>query len=322
MKYNELGGTGLQVSEIGFGAWAIGGNKFGNSYGPTDDAVSIKAVDKALDLGCNFFDTADIYGHGHSEDLLGKAIKGRRDKVIIATKVGGDFYHGEQVEHNYQPGYVRFALEESLKRLQTEYVDLYQFHNPPFPAIQHGSIFGVMEELKSEGKIRHYGISIFHPQEGIEAMNKSNIETIQVVYNVFTQDTIKMLKEAMGGKDIGIIAREPLANGYLSGRYDKETQFEEGDMRRMMPEHYRDTLLFAISKLAFLKKGEDRSLVQSALRFVLDDPHVPVVIPGAKTPEQVAHNMAAADMPPLSDIEMKKLQKLFESRFEDVPGEN
>ena len=317
MKYKKLGETGLEVSEVGFGAWAIGGNAFGNSYGSTDDATSMKAIEKALDLGCNFFDTADLYGHGHSEELLGKAFKGKRDRVIIATKVGGDFYQEGQVQANFQPNYIRFALEESLKRLQTNYIDLYQLHNPPFPSIQHGSIFETFEKLQQEGKIRHYGISIFHPQEGLEAIKKSPLASIQMVYNLFTQDTVEMLKEGMEGKNIAIIAREPLANGFLSGNYTRDSQFEEGDIRRNMPEIYRDTILHAISKLSFLTEDGKRSMVQAALRFVLDDPNVSVVIPGAKTPEQVEGNISVADMPSLSEEDKTRARNLFMNRWED-----
>jgi len=136
MRRRPLGKTGLQVSEIGFGAWAIGGNAHGNSYGPTDDAKSVAAVQKAVDLGVNFFDTADVYGWGHSEEVLGKALEGRRDQVLLATKVGGDFYHG-QVRANFDPGYIAFALGRSLHRLRTDHVDLYQLHNPPAEMMLH-----------------------------------------------------------------------------------------------------------------------------------------------------------------------------------------
>src|SRR2546425_10031579 len=132
MKYRTLGKTGLKVSEVGFGAWAIGGNDHGNSYGPTDDKVSLEAVERAFELGCNFYDTADVYGHGHSEELLGQALRDHRKEVILATKVGGDFYH-DPPRMNFNPDYLEFALAKSCERLQTHYIDLYQLHNPPHP---------------------------------------------------------------------------------------------------------------------------------------------------------------------------------------------
>src|SRR5438132_633002 len=135
MKYREFGNTGIKVSEIGFGAWAIGGNEHGNSYGPTDDKDSLEAIHRAIDLGCNFFDSADVYGFGHSEDVLGKGLKNYRDRVVIASKVGGDFYSGAG-RQNFSADYIKFALDRSLERLKTDYIDIYQLHNPPLKIIE------------------------------------------------------------------------------------------------------------------------------------------------------------------------------------------
>ena len=163
MKTRILGGTNIEVSEVGFGAWAIGGNAHGNSYGPTDDTVSVRAIEEALDLGCTFFDTADVYGHGHSEHLLGATLGKRRKDVVIATKVGNDFY-GSRPRLDFSKDYIRTALENSLARLGTSYVDIYQLHNPPHGAIRDGSVFELLNRLKEEGKIRASGISIFTGQ--------------------------------------------------------------------------------------------------------------------------------------------------------------
>src|ERR1041385_3831821 len=150
MKYRKLGSTDLTISEIGFGGWAIGGNQFGNSYGPTDDEDSLRAITSAVDLGCTFFDTADVYGHGHSEELLGRALKGRRKEVILATKGGSDFYH-EPPRLNFTEAHLIYAVEQSLKRLGTDTIDLYQLHNPPFSVIERGHLFEGLEKLKSQG---------------------------------------------------------------------------------------------------------------------------------------------------------------------------
>lgn len=157
MKYRDFGATGIKVSEIGFGCWQIGGNGRGNSYGPTDDKASSEALLKALDLGINFFDTADVYGFGHSEEILGKTFRGKRDRVILATKVGADFYQGQGFQ-TFTPDYVRFALEKSLKRLQTEYIDVYLLHNPPLKLIGKEETFEILKDLKKEGKIRTFGV--------------------------------------------------------------------------------------------------------------------------------------------------------------------
>src|SRR6266513_1515187 len=182
MKYRKFGSTGFQVSEIGFGAWAIGGNDHGNSYGPTQDDESSRAIKTALDLGCTFFDTADVYGFGHSEELLGQALKGSRDRVILATKGGSDFYH-QPSRLNFTETHLTYAVEQSLKRLGTDYIDLYQVHDPPFSVIEHGRLFEPLEKLKAQGKIRFYGVSIHDPAEGLLALKIGRPAAIQMVYN-------------------------------------------------------------------------------------------------------------------------------------------
>ena len=169
MKKRKLGKTGLEVSELGFGCWAVGGT----SYGPTDDQESLKAFAYAHDQGINFFDTADTYGHGHSEELLGETFKesSKRLQVILASKVGWDFYHGGS-KKNFGSDYIRFACGQSLKRLKTDFIDLYQLHNPIMEEIEEGSIFKVLSELKREGKIRHWGVSIHLAREGAVVIQK------------------------------------------------------------------------------------------------------------------------------------------------------
>ena len=310
MLYRTLGRTGLRVSEVGFGAWAIGGNKFGNSYGSTDDATSLRAIQKALDLGCNFFDTADVYGHGHSETLLGEVLKHVRDKIYIATKVGGDFY-SSQTRMNFSPDYVEFACNESLKRLQTDYIDLYQFHNPAIQMIQDGKIFDTMDKLRQEGKIRLYGLSIHDPQEGIEAITLGKPDTIQVVYNIFTQNAVKTLFPLALEKNIGIIAREPLANGFLTGKYSKVSTFEEGDIRSSWPRKVVEARADIAGTLKSFLAKDGRTSVQSALRFVLAQKAVSVVIVGAKTEAQVQENFATPESEELSEDEIGELIRVF-----------
>ena len=254
MRHRELGKTGLQVSEIGFGAWAVGGNAHGNSYGPTDDRTSLAAIQRAFELGCNFFDTADVYGHGHSEEVLGQALKEHRDKVIIATKVGGDFYHGPP-RMNFNPDYIEFALEKSCERLQTDYVDLYQLHNPPVQIIRNETLFRTLEKLKEKGKIRHYGISIHNPQEGTLAMKMGKPEAIQVMFNIFRQEARNQLFQAAMENGVGIIAREPLANGFLTGKHNAAETFPEGDIRHHFPRDYILNLVLATEQLKFLGEG-------------------------------------------------------------------
>ena len=314
MKYRKLGKTGLEVSEIGFGAWAIGGNKHGNSYGPTNDKESLKAIQKALELGCNFFDTADVYGHGHSEKLIGEALEGRREDIIIATKVGGDFYN-VGAGANFTREYITFAIEKSLKRLRTDYIDIYQLHNPNRQLISNGDMFETLKELKKEGKIRFYGISIFDPAEGLEAIKAGNVDTIQVIYNIFDQSPVSRLFPAAKNKDVGIITREPLANSFLTGKHDFKSKFPSGDIRSSFPEGYKKGMIKAVEKLNFLIENKEVTLAQAALKFVLASDAVSTVIPGIKTEYQAKENLKAGDGEGLTHEELSQIKELVDNNF-------
>ncbi|HYY91946.1 MAG TPA: aldo/keto reductase [Candidatus Dormibacteraeota bacterium] len=313
MKYRTLGKTDLKVSEVGFGAWAIGGNAFGNSYGPTDDKTSIDSVRKALDLGCNFFDTADAYGHGHSEELLGQALKDKRTDVIIATKAGADFYH-DPPRMNFSPDYLAFALGKSLERLQTDVVDLYQLHNPPIHLLRNGKIFEGLEKLVNSGKIRYYGISIHDPEEGMLAIKNGRPATIQVVFNILRQEAKNKLFDAARENNVAIIAREPLSNGFLSGKITADSTFPPGDIRFNFPRNYFHSLVKAAQQLQFLESGT-RTLAQASLRFILDHREVATVIPGAKTPLQVEEDLRASDLSSLTGEELLRIRILREQGF-------
>ncbi|MBI4336896.1 MAG: aldo/keto reductase [Chloroflexi bacterium] len=299
MRYRTLGRTGLEVSEVGFGAWAIGGNAYGNSYGPTDDETSVGSLHKALELGCTFFDTADVYGRGHSEELLGTVL-GSRPDVVVATKVGGNFYrHPDRTVTDFSPKYIRFACEQSLRRLRREAIDLYQLHNPPPDLVILGHAFQALDQLRQEGKIRFYGLSIRSPYEGLAAIRTGRTDTLQLVYNLLRQEAAQDLLPAAQGRDIGTIAREPLHNGFLTSKYTADAAFVPGDIRHAWPRVYIAQLVQAAQQLGSLAMPGKRTLAQVALRFVLDNPAVSCVIPGSKTPEQVVENMAASELPPL-----------------------
>ncbi len=304
MKYRTLGKTDFSVSEIGFGTWAIGGNRFGNSYGTTKDSESIQALQKAIDLGCNFIDTADVYGHGHSEELIGKAVAGKRQDIFIATKVGGDFYHSPP-RLNFDVDYIRFALEKSLKRLNTDYLDLYQLHNPPLHLIQDGTIFDIFFKLKTEGHIRAIGLSIFGPTEGVVAIRNDSIDCIQVVFNIFNRQAAKDLFPLARDNNIGIIAREPLNNGLLTGKFTGIEDFEEGDIRSRWSQKYFEHLVNFTQRLRSVVKEEDRSLSQTAIQFVLAQSAVSTVIPGMKTGDQVEENFRSINLKQMTEEELK-----------------
>jgi aryl-alcohol dehydrogenase-like predicted oxidoreductase len=296
MKARRLGSSGISVSAIGFGGWGIGGNGHGNSYGPTDDQESLRAIRRALDLGCTFFDTADVYGWGHSEALLGQALAGRRDEVVLATKVGGDFYHGG-VRLNFSPEYIRFALTKSLERLRTDAVDLYQLHNPPESVVRDPATRRVLEELKDEGKIRAYGVSIHDPSEGLVAMESGRFASVQVVYNLVHRAPESELLPACRAKGVGAIAREPLWNAFLTAKFKGTERFESGDIRAQWPASYRQQRVRLVRELQERLARDGRTLAQAALAFVVSRSDVSTVIPGCKSVQQVEENMAAADIP-------------------------
>ncbi len=313
MKYRILGKTGLKVSEVGFGAWAIGGNEHGNSYGPTDDHVSIMTVERAFELGCNFYDTADVYGHGHSEELLGQALKGHRNDVILSTKVGGDFYH-DPPRMNFNAEYLEFAAAKSCERLQTDYIDLYQLHNPPIQLFKNEKIFESLEKLKDSGRIRHYGVSIHDPQEGLLSMKYGQPATIQVVFNLLRQEAKNQLFQSAQIRNVGIIAREPLSNGFLTGKFTIDSTFPPGDIRSNFPRNYQAGLVRAAQQLRILE-SKTRTLAQTSVRFALDHKDIATVIPGAKTPQQVEENIKASDLPPLTGEELLRIRILREQGF-------
>ncbi|RMF85762.1 MAG: aldo/keto reductase, partial [Nitrospinota bacterium] len=259
-------------------------------YGPIDDREALKAVARAVELGCNFFDTADIYGHGHSEKLLGTALRGKRQGVYIATKAGWDFYHGP-VRQNFTPAYLRFALEKSLKRLKTDYIDLYQLHNPPGSLPD--EVYETLEELKAEGKIRFYGLSIHTVDEGLSAIRQGRVDTLQFVYHLFCRHIGEALFPAAQAHQIGVIVREPLANGFLTGKYREVPRFPPGDFRRSWSRQEIAERIAGVKVLRELLGEEEESLTRRALQFVLTQPAVSVVIPGAKTRVQVEENLSA-----------------------------
>ena len=292
MNRRTLGRTGLSVSEVGFGAWAIGGNAFGNSYGPTDDAESTRAIRRAFELGCNFFDTADVYGHGHSETLLGAALHDVRDQVFIATKAGGNFYNRD-MRLDFTPGYLRFAVERSLERLRADHIDLLQLHNPPINLISARDTYEPLEEMKREGLIRFYGVSVHPPEEGVAAVQATMPDTVQIVYNLARREAEDTFLPTAHAANVGVIAREPLANGFLAGRYNAASTWERGDIRSRMPRPYVAQLSALGQRVHELAEQSGMTAAQLALKFVLDRPEIACAIVGMKTVQQVEENLNA-----------------------------
>jgi aryl-alcohol dehydrogenase-like predicted oxidoreductase len=299
-----LGKTGLEISEIGFGSWAIGGN----SYGDVVDADSLAAIEFALDSGINFVDTADVYGKGHSESLIGRTGQSRRDKVIIATKAGWDFNHGS-IRANFDRSYLLFALEDSLQRLKTDHVDLFQLHNPPVALAKDHELLEELHKWKKAGKIRFYGVSVHGPEEAMAWMNETDVQTVQIAFHLLDQRAYPECFSLAKEKGCGIIAREPLACGMLTGKYAADFIFPKNDHRRRWPREKLKSDFEKIEKIKHVRP--DATLVETALQFVLSFPEVSTVIPGMKTVEQVRQNLKTTEGNRLSESVLKNLLEIY-----------
>ncbi|HEY3305353.1 MAG TPA: aldo/keto reductase [Candidatus Binatia bacterium] len=312
MEYRTLGRTGLRVSAIGLGTMVHAGH-----FGPMKDEESLGAIDAALDLGVNFIDTSDAYGAGYSETLLGKALKGKRDKVILATKGGNIMTGPDRGKTNFSADYIGRVMDKSLKRLQTDYVDLYQLHNPNVETIRRGDVWELLERRKKEGKIRHYGVSINKFEEALAAIEGGLSDTIQLEYNLLAQEPADKVFSLAQKKNVAIVARVPLRRGLLTGKLKPEDQerFQQDDVRaRNFPGDIFPKELAKVEKLRFLEKP-GRSLAQAAIAFCLAHPAVGVVIPGARNDRQARENAAAAEVR-LSPDELNRVAELWHSGFD------
>ncbi|MEQ8195246.1 MAG: aldo/keto reductase [Rhodospirillales bacterium] len=312
MKYRPLGRSGVLVSEIGFGAWGIGGATPGaTSYGLTDDDVSLRALRYAVEDGITFFDTSSAYGYGHSEKLIGQAFKGFRGKVVIATKAG-ILRYGEPPD--FSPKFLRRSLEASLARLQTDYVDLFQLHNPPTATLNDcGKILEIADALRQEGKIRSFGVSVRTPEDGYRAIQALRPDAIQVNFNLLDQRIIDSgLLHFAGETDTALIARTPLCFGFLTGTIDADTRFDERDHRSRWPRTQIKRWAVGGRRMRnCMTLGDGETESQFALRFCLSFPEVASVIPGMLTEEEVRENVQASRLGPLLPSLQKKIAKVY-----------
>jgi aryl-alcohol dehydrogenase-like predicted oxidoreductase len=312
MQYAQLGKRGPNVSTIGFGAWAIGGM----NWGPTDDEVSRRALHAALDRGVTLIDTADVYGCGHSEELIRGVLRERgKSEVVIATKAGNDFYNADAsddqgygpIRQNYDKKYLIFAAERSLTRLGAEILDILQLHSPDLDQLERDEPWDALETLKRQGKIRHAGLSIqsFKETEQAHVVGAQHalLDCIQVRYNLLEREAERVLLPKAREHGIGVIVRIPLLFGLLTGKFTRQSTFGEDDHRRMnlSPEKLDAylTRFEALRPLYECYPGQTRA--QVSLRFCLTHPACQTAIPGAKTAEQVNDNCAAADLGPLPE---------------------
>ena len=317
MKYKKLGSKGPKTSTVGFGAWGISGR----DWGKTDDKKSIKAIHAALDAGVNFIDTADVYGFGHSEELIRKVLDERSDKdnIIIASKAGNNFYPFINQNHTITPAnndysvkHLIFAAEQSLKRLNVEALDILQLHSPGLDILEQDEPWMALEKLKAEGKIKHAGWSVQSFEETSQAhileRHHELIDVIQVRYNLLEREAEKVLFPMTQKYRTGVIVRIPLLFGLLSGKFNHKSTFGENDHRRfnLSPEKLNRYLTDFADYKSLFEKYPDYSPAQLSLRFCISHPACHVVIPGGKTPEQVRENAAASDLDFIAYNEFQK----------------
>ena len=322
MEYRDLGQTGMRISEISLGTWA-----FGDGWGTVSEDDALDALNRAVDLGVNFLDTADVYGDGRSEKLIARLLKGRPDdEILIATKAGRrlDPHTAEGYDYDNLSAFV----ERSLNNLGVEALDLLQLHCPPTEVYRQDSTFEALDRLQEAGKIRNYGVSVEKVEEARMALDYPGVATVQIIFNIFRQKPAEEFFPLAEERNVGILARVPLASGLLSGKMRADREFGEDDHRNFNREGQAfdrgetfsgvdfETGLLAAEELKKLVP-EGNTLAQFALRWILMHPAVSCAIPGGKNPTQVEDNVAADELPPLSDAVMRRAREIYDGRVRE-----
>src|SRR5215207_9559763 len=321
MKYRTLADTDIVVSEVGFGVWTVSTGW----WGEVDDERSVRLFREARERGINYFDTADTYGSGKGETLLADAFGHVRDEVVISTKIGYDFYNytarrGQQERpQDWSEEFIRFALEQSLVRLGTDYIDFLQLHNTKMDAIEDDELFALMEQFKSEGKVRAYGIALGPKigwlEEGVRAMRERNIDGLQMIYNLLEQEPGRGLIEAARETNTSLIVRVPHSSGMLEGHYDENTTFAKKEHRRHRPKEWLTTGLQKVEQLSFLTEPGERTLGQPALYVETATTEIASTLPNIYGEEQIEEFAAAPDTPDLTADELSRIAELYENDF-------
>jgi aryl-alcohol dehydrogenase-like predicted oxidoreductase len=322
MEYRDLGQTGMRVSEISLGTWA-----FGDGWGTVSEDDALGALNRSVDLGVNFLDTADVYGDGRSEKLIARLLKDRpNDEILVATKAGRRL--DPHTPEGYDYDNLSAFVERSLNNLGVEALDLLQLHCPPAEVYRQDSTFEALERLQKAGKVRNYGVSVEKVEEARMALDYPGVATVQIIFNVFRQKPAEEFLPLAEERNVGILARVPLASGLLSGKMRADREFGEDDHRNFNREGQAfdrgetfsgvdfETGLLAAEELKELVP-EGNTLAQFALRWILMHPAVSCAIPGGKNPAQVEDNVAAAEMPPLSDEVMDRVREIYDSHVRE-----
>lgn len=316
MKYRVLGKTGFNISEISLGTWQVGG-KWGENF---NDEKAQNILAAAVENGVNFIDTADVYSDGQSESAIGEFLKTRNEKIYVATKCGRQIQ--PHINEGYTPAILRKYVEDSLKRLRLDCIDLIQLHCPPTQVYYRPEIFGLFDDLKKEGKIQHLGVSVEKVEEALKAIEFDNVCTVQIIFNMFRQRPADLFFNEAKKKNIGVIARVPLASGLLTGKFGPQTIFDAGDHRQFNRngEAFDKGETFSgieygkgLEAVAQLKKifANNEQLVHAALQWILQHDAVSCVIPGASSVKQVNSNLSAVNSPYLTETEMKEVSSIY-----------
>jgi aryl-alcohol dehydrogenase-like predicted oxidoreductase len=322
MRYRPLGRTGWNVSDISFGAWAIGG-----SWGRVSDEESLAALEKAIECGANFIDTADVYGDGRSERLIAELKKRHKEQIIVATKAGRRL--PKQTVEGYSRQNLSAWVEDSLRNLAVDSLDLLQLHCPPTALYDHSEVFGTLDELARAGKLRFYGVSVEKVEEALRAIEYPGVQTVQIIFNCFRQRPADEFFSKAKQRKVGILARIPLSSGVLTGKFRFGSAFPDDDHRNFNRHGESFDVGETFSGVDFeasLKAVEElrrllppcTSMAQFALRWILMFDAVTCAIPGAKRPEQVAENSSASDLPKLSDEAMAEVRRIYETQIEPL----
>ena len=317
MRYRTLGKTGLEVSEIGFGAWAIGGTSEAAGmqwgWGETPEREAIAALHRARELGVNFFDTADVYGNGRSEEILGKAFGGNWDQIVVASKCGNVVRDGVGMK-DWSRKHITSSCEQSLKRLKKDAIDLYQLHNPVEEDIRNGDWPETLTHLQEQGKIRWFGVSVFLPEEAMAVLQRGAGHSIQLAFNALRQEMLPEVLPLAQKKNFGIIARVPLYYGILTGKFNAETRFAANDHRShtLPPDTMRELAPRAEKFKKIASDGGDQQFGRWALRFILSHAAISTVIPGARNAKQAERNSEASDAGQLTLEQVRAAHQLWE----------
>jgi len=321
MKYRKLGKSGIKVSEIGFGAWTIGLDWWGKKI---DDSEAIRMLKRAYDLGINFYETADMYGKGKSEKLISQAFKDMRNEVVYSTKWGYDMYSEEQIGHSELPQkhnveFLRFALDQSLARLQTDYIDVYSLHNPKMDAIRNNDLFAALEDFVHRGTFRSHGASlgpaIGWKDEGLEAIRNRNITCLQTVYNVLEQDPGRDFIREAERHDVGIMARVPDASGLLTGKVNASTELDKNDHRSFRKKEFILEAMKKIDNMKPIASSKGWNITELAIKFILSQKQVSVVLPTMISVEEIEMFASLSDGTYLDDSEASRVEEMYEKNF-------